>query len=160
MKIKCPAFVRYIIFSGSLLCDYPQKRILLLSRPPSPDKNRINSRSIETHHVIFRQIWFYGHIGNLRVLLIRIAHHHIYPLVHYVSQVIDLVVALLSLGEVDSNDDIRPHFSCQSGRVIITQSTINQNHSILSDRSEHTGNGHRGAHGIIYLAAVPYLCLS
>ena len=137
-----------------------QKGILSLGSLPASRHNGIHSLGTETQRVEFRQPGLYLHIRNLHIDLEYITSQHIQTLDYYITYIVDIHIGTLSLREIHTYYDIRSHLPCESRRIVIPQATVHQHHSLGLHRCKHTWDGHRGAHGIIYLSAMPYLRLS
>ena len=141
-------------------CNLLKKFILLYSGTIASSDDRVNCHRIETHHSILPEIRLDLHIRNPHVLFIGIATKHIDSLTDDVAYIIDLTECSASLRKIHTDYNISPHLTCQSSRIIISQTTIHKHHSVNSHRSKHTWNRHGRTHGIIYLAAMPDLRLT
>ena len=64
------------------------------------------------------------------------------------------------LRQVYTYNYIRAHVARELRRIIVPESSVHKHHPVHSHRSEYAWDGHGRTHGIVYLSAVPYLCLA
>ena len=100
------------------------------------------------------------HIRYQKILLYSVPHQHFNSLTYDVSDIVDIHISLARVRQVYTYYYISTHLAGKSRRVIISETAVYKHHSVQSDGSEDSRYGHSRAHGIIHLAAMPYLRLA
>ena len=151
----------FILEAGGIRTDDLLERIqdhgIFQCRHISPVDYRVHTLSIEAEHSVFMEVRLDAYVRKVLVLLERRPSHHVDAGIDHVADIVDVGIALISTGQVDSYHDVRTAFLGQVGRIIVAHPTVDQHHSTHLHRRKEPRDGHGGPEGCVQLALGPDL---
>ena len=123
----------------------------------APVDDGVNAAFVEAEHIVLVQVRLDVDIRDVYVGLERGAPQHVDAGVDDVSKIIDLVVALVATGKIDTDHDVSPDLLGKVCRVVVPHAAVNQHHAADPDRGEESRNRHRGTESRVEFALGPDL---